>query len=266
MEITPAGLTRLHWVKLSVSVCLLLFSILLCLQLYGALSAPYLAISIPLYWVLFSVPVSLHIALNSITHKLRSLSMTVLLFSAYSLATSTAVFIFMAALHLDSIIDANWAVIFIPLWFALFIYLVLCAFLYPGLVNERIKMRRNACLLFLYFATALAFTVALVVKLDTDNPDIWACVFSPLWAGLFTHALTFYIFDVSEGSRGLFTTEKALIAYAMVQSILWDLHLDVSAVPVWAVFLPFAWIVVAQKQYMSRPAESERLLRAANVA
>lgn len=270
MEITSAGLTKLHWVKLTVSLCLLLFSILLCLQIYGTLNAPYLAISIPLYWVLFSVPASLHIALNSISHKLRSLSMTVLLFSAYSLAASTAVFFFMTALQLDSITNAEWAVIFIPLWFALFIYLILCAFLYPGLTNERIKMRRNACLLFLYFATILAFTVALVVKLDTDSPGVWACVFSPLWSGLLMHSLSFYVFDVAESSRGWFTTEKVTITYTLIQSVLWSVYLDVSGLPLWLVFLPFwiilaTWIIVAQKQFINRQAESERPLATANV-
>jgi hypothetical protein len=269
MEITAAGLSRLHWMKFSVSVCLILFSVLLCCQLYSTLNAPYLALSIPLHWVLFSVPISLHIALNSITHKLRSLSMTILLFSAYSLASSASVFVFMTGLQLDSVTDVSWCVVFIPLWFSLLIYLVLSAFLYPGLVNERVKMRRNACLLFLYFATILAFTIALVVKLDTGSPDIWACVLSPLWTGLLLHVLTFCVFDVQESSRGWLTTEKMLIAYALLQSLLLSVHLDTSGLPLWAVFLPF-WVVlgvgtiIAQKQFMSQPAEP--LLRTANVA
>mmetsp|Transcript_4088 Transcript_4088/g.3941 ORF Transcript_4088/g.3941 Transcript_4088/m.3941 type:complete len:172 (+) Transcript_4088:320-835(+) len=76
--------------------------------------------------------------------------------------------------------DSSWAVAFIPLWYTLFIYLIFCCFMLPGLIDPEVNMKRQAFLLFMWFFALCAFLLLFVFHLDNDSPESFAVVAIPI--------------------------------------------------------------------------------------
>jgi hypothetical protein len=266
MELKAKTAKQLHIIKLLTCAALLLFSLLLVLYEQGVISNPISAIFVPLYLALCSVPVSLQLVMCSSTvNKCTSLS---LLVGVYSASASLLVFLLLTGLRIDDVIGVAWAVVFIPLWFGLFWYFVLCVFLCPGLTSVANQLHRNAFVIFLYFFAALTASVLIATKLDLDCPKNWSVCLVPLWTCLALHCLSFGFFNLRPQTKECFTAEKIYLIYAGFELLLVNLILEVPEVPVWLAFLPFwislgVWLTYIQVDYSSPDTqEADPLLQA----
>lgn len=252
MELKPETVQKLYIIKLLGCAALLLFSVLLVLYEYQVIHRPISAVFLPLYPVLIALPICLHLVLSNFAGVLRKFSTLVLLTSTYFAAISVVVFLICIGLSIDNSISATWAVVFVPLWFGLFSYFLLCAFLFPGLREQ--QLHRNSFIIFLYFFAILTTSILVVSKLDSDSISSWSCVLSPLWAGLALHCLSFGLCKLKPESKECFTAEKIFLIYASFELLLVNLRLETSGVPLWLVFLPFwlslgVWLVYIEVQY-----------------
>lgn len=254
MELKPETARKLYIIKLLGCASLLLFSVLLVLYEYDVIKRPISAVFIPLFPVFISLPVSLHFIISNFGSTLRKFTSLMLLSSVYVAAVSIIVFLILVGLSIDESINASWSVVFIPFWFGLFSYLVLCLFLYPGLMSKEHKLQRNAFVIFLYFVVVLTTSILVVMKLDTDNIPNWSVCLVPLWVGLSLHCLSFALFKLKPQTKECFTAEKIFLTYFSFELLLVNLYLEVSRIPLWLVFIPFwlslgVWLIFIQVQY-----------------
>jgi hypothetical protein len=80
------------------------------------------------------------------------------------------------SLHLDNTITASWYSTFISLWYAFFIYFVMCTFLTPGLFA--VQMKREALLIIGWGLAALVTSILIALCAEKHWEKDWV-VFLP---------------------------------------------------------------------------------------
>jgi hypothetical protein len=133
----------------------LLFTLLLALKLDNYISASWVETIIPLVISFITIPVSINIYLCYSTRTVMALGNIVMLFTAYSVSFGSLISATLFACKMDSVIDDDWVVLFIPLWVSAFVVAMFACFMCPGMVDSKIRMHRQAFLLFAYVAVAV---------------------------------------------------------------------------------------------------------------
>jgi len=224
----------------------LLSSFLIILEIEDILSTYWSLILLPLSLGTLLFPISFHIYLSSLSLSVKSLTRFVLLFTSYCIGTCSTVLAILVATKLDKALHAIWSTVFIPAWFGLFIYLIFCCFMTPGLLNPRVGMYRQTVLLYVYFIGMLGFSVLVAVKLDCDSPRQWSIVYIPVWIVQFVHVMSLLVKcwpDHSQDSNKEITGEHTFLTYFIVQSFSVYFVLESMPIPGYVALLPL-WLVM----------------------
>lgn len=224
----------------------LLSSFLIILQIEDILNTYWSLILLPLALGTLLFPISFHLYLSSLSFSLKSLTRFVLLFASYCIGICSTVLTIFVASKLDKVLHAIWSTVFIPVWFGLFIYLIFCCFMTPGLVNARVGMYRQTILLYVYFLGMLGFSVLIAIKLDCDSPRQWSIVYVPVWIVQFVHVMSLMVKcwpDHSQDSNKEITGEHTFLTYFIVQSFSVYFVLESMPIPGYVALLPL-WLVM----------------------
>lgn len=142
------------------------------------------------------------------------------------------------AMKLDGYLDADWMLLFAPVWVVFLVMAIFTMFMFPGLTNPKIAKHRIAVLLIIHNIFLLAFFIALLTKLIYTSTT-WYAIFIPLWFALLSQALSMFW---SKGSSHL--SEGLFLIGVTTTTILIPVKLEEDPYP-WAIALTPLWCLVA---------------------
>ena len=113
---------------------------------------------------------------------LQSSSLGYLFFAIYSFSVSIFIFTLLVALKLDDIITGSWYPIFIPIWYAVFIYSCFTIFMYPGMMDPKVDLSREAWVLIGFMFSLITSSVLFSYWAAEDRiHHIWLAIFPVLF-------------------------------------------------------------------------------------
>ena len=142
------------------------------------------------------------------------------------------------AMKLDGYLDADWMLLFSPVWIVFLVMGIFTIFMFPGMNNPKIAMHRFAILLITHNIFLLAFFIALLTKLIYTSTT-WYAIFIPLWFALLTQAIS--MFWSNPSSR---LSESMFLLAVTTTTILIPVKLEEDPYP-WAVAMTPLWCLVA---------------------
>lgn len=267
MDLSETGYRLIYALRLGLATVVTLFSILLCLQIEGQLDALWLTIFCPLFFAMVCMPIAITVAVSSGKRQLKTLSKFMLLFASYGVSLNCLVFTILLSCKLDGFLNSTWALVFVPVWLGLSVYLIFVCFLCPGLVDPKAGMHRYACVMLTYFVILMLTSLLIVLKIDGELKIAWSLIFLPLWVGLVLHCLSFCLKTSVRNDRLLrnrdppttskISVEHYLIAYLALQTMLIDLKLEGLHVPMYVVMVPLwmaicGWIYLEGRSYWTQ--------------
>ena len=147
----------------------------------------------------------------------------------------------MISLKVDGYMEFEWGFAFVPIWCVCAVLLMFSCFMCPGFMDAKIKMQRQAYLMFVYVLSVTTMSVIIAVRLVGGISGSWAVLLIPVWLTLGTHILSLGI--VACKHRQFPAKEATSVSLILVTAILLMLHLDNYSIPWASVFIPI-WFIL----------------------
>ena len=122
-----------------------------------------------------------------------------MLMTAYSAAVLLIASTLMISLKHDGYLDLAWGFVFVPVWLVFSILLMFTCFMCPGFMDAKIRMQRQAFLMFVYILSITAMSAIVAVKLDGGISGSWLVLMTPVWIALGFHILSLVLHTIRNG-------------------------------------------------------------------
>lgn len=220
-----------------------------------------------LTWPIIFIPLLLSIALlvpyfqiyiSNSCNKLQSSSIGLFIFSSYSLTFSAFAFALLISFKIQDSLTKSWYFIFIPLWYAVFAFCCFCVFMFPGLMDPTVNLRREALTLVSFTLAAISASIMVSMWFEGDINDLWVALL-PFMIVTFI-SLIFCIYSkILKRKEGKKILDHELIFYTSILPLSVTSSIkayDSDIIPTFALylliikFLVLSWVIEEKKNCM----------------
>lgn len=133
-------------------------------------------------WIVCLIPALISIILFIIIGQLEisycsknigSKSANILAFILYNFSLPILVFVVLIGLKIDETLTVQWFTVFIPLWYSLFAYFGFCVFMFPGMLDPLVKLKREAWTMAAFLVNIIVLSMLLCIWLSEGIEHLW---------------------------------------------------------------------------------------------
>ncbi|OMJ68497.1 hypothetical protein SteCoe_34038 [Stentor coeruleus] len=177
-----------------------------------------------LSWPIIFIPLLISIALlmpyfqiliSNSYNKLQSSSVSLFIFSSYSLCFSAFAFSLLVSLKIQDLLTESWYFIFIPLWYAVFTFGCFCVFMFPGLMDPTVNLQREAWTLASFTFTTISTSIMIPMWFEEDINDLWVALL-PFIIGTFISLIFCVYSKIWNRKKGKNILDRELILYTSI--------------------------------------------------